>query len=79
MTKDEAIAFLKEIRGPDRRTISGDEYKQFGIFLKLSKPIYSSNNQCLWTDHYLINGKRYDCTYGIEEEPIIDEIVEEQD
>jgi hypothetical protein len=42
----------------------------------MSTPINESNNQRFWYEEYLIGGKRYDVTYGLEDDPII-EVYEE--
>jgi hypothetical protein len=74
MTPEEARAFIRHIMGPPRRLIEGDEYKNMMLILSLKEPVRSSNNQRFWTDEYEHNGRKYDITYGIEDEPIIEEI-----
>lgn len=66
--------FMRKVMGPPRRTLEGEEYKHMMLVLSLKTPISSSNNQRSWTDEYEHDGRRYDVTYGITDEPIIDEI-----
>jgi hypothetical protein len=42
----------------------------------MSTPVNESNNQRFWYEEYLIGGKRYNVTYGLEDEPIV-EVYEE--
>lgn len=74
MTPEEAQAFIRRVLGPPKRQLLGDEYKHMMMVLSLKDPICSSNNQRFWTDEYEHDGRRYDITYGVEDEPILEEI-----
>ena len=74
MTPEEAQAFIRKVMGPPRRVLEGAEYKHMMLVLSLKEPIRSSNNQRTWTDEYEHNGKRYDITTGIDDEPWLEEI-----
>jgi hypothetical protein len=74
MTPEEAQAFLRRVMGPPKRRIEGEEYKHLMLILNLKTPISSSNNQRFWTDEYEHNGRIYEVTYGIEDDPYLEEI-----
>lgn len=74
MTPEEARAWIRAVVGPPRRQLLGDEYKHMMILLSLKDPICSSNNQRFWTDEYIYGDKRYEITYGVEDEPILNEV-----
>jgi len=73
-SKEEATAFIKSIMGPNRRQLFDKEYKDIMFLLKLTDPYHSSNNQRTWTDEYKIAGKIYHVTYGLEDDPVIEEV-----
>ena len=74
MTPEEARAWIRKVMGPSRRQLEGDEYNHMMVLLSLKDPICSSNNQRFWTDEYIHGGRRYEITYGIEDNPILYEI-----
>jgi hypothetical protein len=74
MTPEEARAWIRAVVGPPRRQLLGDEYKHMMMVLGLKDPICSSNNQRFWTDEYEHGGRRYEITYGVEDEPILNEV-----
>jgi hypothetical protein len=74
MTPEEAQAFLRRVMGPPKRRIEGEEYKHLMLILNLKTPISSSNNQRFWTDEYEHNSRIYEVTYGIEEDPYLEEV-----
>lgn len=74
MTPEEARAFLRRVMGPPKRRLEGDEYRHMMMILTLKDPICSSNNQRFWTDEYEHDGRRYEITYGIEDEPYLEEV-----
>ena len=69
--------FMRDILGPDRRILTGEEYNHILLIMGLTEPTSSSNNQRTWTDEYQIDGRRYDITYGITDGPEIAEILED--
>ena len=74
MTPEEARAFIRKVMGPPKRRLEGEEYKHMMLVLSLKEPVRSSNNQRFWTDEYEHDGKRYDITTGIDDEPWLEEI-----
>jgi len=74
MTPEEARAFLRRVMGPDKRRIKGQEYKNLMFILSLKTPVSSANNQRLWTDEYEHNGRTYLVTFGIEDDPWLEEV-----
>lgn len=73
-TEQEAKEFIRKVMGPPCRTLKGKERDQIWVLLSLLTPVCQSNNQRTWTDEYELNGKKYNVTYGLEDEPIIDEV-----
>ena len=74
MTPEEAQAFLRRVMGPPKRRIEGQEYKHLMLILNLKTPIGSSNNQRFWTDEYEHNNRIYQVTYGIDDNPYLEEV-----
>lgn len=74
MTVREARAFLRQVMGPFRRTLEGDEREHMLTVLRLIEPISSSNNQRSFTEEYEHAGKRYDVHY-FEGETVVEEIL----
>ena len=66
--------FLRKIQGPPRRELKDKEYDQIWLLLQMLEPTRESNNQRTWTSEYALNGKQYHVTYGLEENPIIEEV-----
>jgi hypothetical protein len=73
-TEQEAKDFIRKVMGPPRRTLEGKERENIWLLLSLLEPVRQSNNQRTWTDEYHLNGKKYDVTYGLEDNPVIDEL-----
>ena len=78
-TKEEAQAFLRKVLGPPKRQLEGKERDNVWLLIQMSTPVKESNNQRFWNEEYLIGSKRYDVTYGVEEEPIIEVYEDETD
>jgi hypothetical protein len=76
MPPEEARAFIRKIMGPPKRQLEGQEREHAWLLIKMSTPLSESNNQRFWTEEYLIGGRRYDVTYGVEDIPIV-EVYEE--
>ena len=74
MTPEEARAFIRQIMGPPRRQLEGEEYKHMTMVLGFKDPISSSNNQRFWTDEYEHDGRIYEITYGVEDNPLLFEV-----
>lgn len=69
--------FLRDVIGPETRILTGDEYNHILLIMGLTEPVSSSNNQRTWTDEYVIEGRRYDITYGLDDTPEIVEVIED--
>lgn len=76
-TKEEAQAFLRKVLGPPKRQIDGDEHKRLMLMFALMEPVRESNNQRSWTEEYVIGNKRYDVHYFPNEEPFIEEYLDD--
>lgn len=74
MTPDQARTFIRQVMGPPRRRLEGEEYRHMMLVLSLKEPVSSSNSQRFWYDEYEHDGKRYTVTTGIEDEPWLEEI-----
>lgn len=69
----ELPAWLKRMLS--RKELKDKEYDHVWTLLQLVEPVSSSNNQRTWTDEYELNGKKYDVTYGLEDKPLIEEVL----
>lgn len=71
------IAELKEwfrkVHGPGTRELEGEEAEQMLIVLKLIGHYTDTNNQRTHTYYYMHNGKKYMVTYGLGDDPLIEE------
>ena len=76
MSQEEARDFIRKVMGPPKRTLEGKERENIWLLIQMSTPINESNNQRFWHEEYMLSGKRYDVTYGLEDDPII-EVYEE--
>lgn len=74
MTPGEARAFIRQVMGPPKRQLEGKEYEHMMLVLGLKDPICSSNNQRFWTDEYEHDGRIYEITYGVEDNPLLYEV-----
>jgi hypothetical protein len=72
MSKEEAQAFIRKIMGPPKRQLEGKERENVWMLILMSEPVRESNNQRFWYEEYLIGNKRYDVTYGVEDDPIVE-------
>ncbi len=79
MTPEQAQAFIRSIIGPPKRLLEGKEREQTWLLILMSTPVRESNNQRFWYEEYLIGGRRYDVTYGVEDYPIIEVYEDETD
>ena len=79
MTPEEARAFIRKVMGPPKRQLEGQEREHAWLLIKMSTPVRESNNQRFWTDEYVIGGRRYNVTYGVEDEPIVEVYEDEED
>ena len=69
-------AFLRSVMGPTRRTLEGKERENIWLMIQLhDQPEEFSNNQHSITEVYKFNQREYHVHYGIEDNPIIEEIL----
>ena len=72
MTPEQAQAFIRKVMGSPKRILKGKERENVWLLIQMSTPVSESNNQRFWNEEYLIRGKRYDVTYGVEDTPIVE-------
>jgi hypothetical protein len=72
MTPEQAQAFIRKVMGPPKRILKGKERENIWLLIQMSTPVRESNNQRFWHEEYVIGNKRYDVTYGVEDEPIVE-------
>ncbi len=75
MTEAEARAFIKKLMGRERRRIEGQERSELMLIFALITPTAESNNQRFITEEYKIADKEYHVIYGMEEDPVVEEIL----
>ena len=78
MTPEQARDFIRKVMGPPKRQLLGKELEHVQFLMDMCDPVSTSNNQRTITDEYLIGGRRYDVTYGVEDTPIV-EVYEESE
>jgi hypothetical protein len=62
MSKEEAIAFIRKVMGPPKRTLEGKEREQVLLLIAMIEPYSASNNQHSWTECYMIGNADYHVT-----------------
>ena len=72
LTPEQAKELVRKIMGPPKRQLEGKERENAWLLILMSTPVSESNNQRFWYEEYLIGGKRYNVTYGLEELPIVE-------
>ncbi len=79
MTPEEARAWIRRVMGPPRRVLEGNERENIWLMIQLrNEPDEFSNNQRSITEVYRLNQREYHVHYGIEDNPIIEEILNEE-
>ncbi|HET8688406.1 MAG TPA: hypothetical protein VFM18_17485 [Methanosarcina sp.] len=78
ITKEQALEFIKKISGRPRRTLSGQEHNDIWLLIQLLDATSISNNQRTITYEYEVAGKEYHVTYGFGDDPLIEEILNEE-
>lgn len=71
-TSEEAKAWIRKVMGPPKRQLVGEERERVWLLLQITTPVRESNNQRFWYEEYLIGNRRYNVTYGLEDNPIIE-------
>jgi hypothetical protein len=78
MTREEAQAFIRKIMGPTRKTLEGQERENVWLMIMLQEePDQVSNNQHSITEVYKINQREYHVHYFPNEDPIIEEMLDD--
>jgi hypothetical protein len=76
MTPEEAQAFIRQVMGPPRRVLEEQERENVWLMILMrDEPDEFSNNQRSITEVYKINQREYHVHYFSGEEPIIEEIM----
>jgi hypothetical protein len=76
MNKEAALAFIRKVMGPERRTLAGDEREHLLTVFKLIEPVSSSNNQRSFTDVYEHAGKQYHVHY-FDDDIVVEELLKD--
>lgn len=80
MTREEARAWIRKVMGPPRRTLEGQERENVWLMILMQdEPVDSSNNQHSITEVYRFNQKEYHVHYFPGEEPLIEEILDDEE
>ena len=79
MTPEQARAWLREVMGPNRRTLEGAEREQVLTMLALIGPTVTTNNQHSWSEDYVQGGQHWCVTYFPDNEVMVEEIERETD
>lgn len=67
--------YIRRVFGPEIRELEGEEAEQMLIVLKLIGHYTDSNNQRTHTYFYNHNGKEYRVTYGLGDDPLVEEVI----
>lgn len=67
--------WIRQVHGPEMRELEGDEAEQMLIVLKLVGHYTDTNNQRTHTYFYNHNGKEYRVTYGLGDNPLVEEVL----
>jgi hypothetical protein len=73
MAKSEALDFIRKIMGPPKRRLEGDEHDKVWLMLQMTAPVRETNNQHSWCSEYNIGGIMYDVHYFPNEDPFIEQ------
>lgn len=67
--------YIRRVFGPEIRDLKGDEAEQMLVVLKLIGHYADTNNQRTHTYFYNHNGKEYRVTYGLGDNPLVEEVI----
>lgn len=67
--------WIRQVHGPERRELVGEEAEQMLIILKLIGHYTDTNNQRTHTYFYNHNNKEYRVTYGLGDDPLVEEVL----
>lgn len=66
--------WIRQVHGPHLRELEGDEAAHMLTVLKLVGHTGDSNNQRTHTYFYEYNDKEYQVTYGVGDDPLVEEV-----
>ena len=66
--------WIRKIHGEEMRELKGDEAEQMLVVLKLIGHYADTNNQRTHTYFYNHGGKEYRVTYGLGDDPLVEEV-----
>ena len=69
---------MRDVMGPMRRQLDENEADKMLVVFALTEPIETSNNQRTITEVYEHAGKTYHVTYGLDDYPLVEEILENE-
>lgn len=67
--------WIRKVHGPELRELEGEEAEQMLTVLNLIGHYTDTNNQRTHTYFYNYNGKEYRVTYGLGDDPLIEEVL----
>ena len=77
LTPEQARDFIRKVMGPPKRILEGEEHNKVWLMLQLTEPVRETNNQHSWCAEYNVGGKRYDVHFFPDEEPFIEEYLDD--
>ena len=72
---DKLKEWYRQLHGPNLKELVGKEAEQMLIVLTLVEPYKSTNNQRTSTDFNEHAGKEYRVTYGLGDDPLVEEVL----
>lgn len=67
--------WIRQVHGPEMRELKGEEAEQMLVILKLIGHYTDTNNQRTHTYFYHHAGKEYRVTYGLGDDPLVEEVM----
>lgn len=67
--------WIRQVHGPEMRELEGEEAEQMLIVLKLIGHYTDTSNQRTHTYFYNHNRKEYRVTYGLGDDPLVEEVM----
>lgn len=67
--------WIRQVHGPEMRELKGEEAEQMLVVLKLIGHYTDTNNQRTHTYFYNHNDKEYRVTYGLGDDPLVEEVM----
>ena len=68
-------ARIRKVHGPELRELEGEEAEHMLVVLKLLGHYADTNNQRTHTYFYNHNDKEYRVTYGLGDDPLVEEVL----